>query len=114
MSEEDTTDDDRRLEERMRARLGVHEPKREELIASAKAEKEPRPVKVLVERVREWGELGHERANAVHWRYFLYSVNEGGARKQILNTTSEAFAKRETEKYQKQGIPVEVLKEHTI
>lgn len=43
MTEDDVTDEDRRLQERMRARLGVHEPKREELIASAEAEKKPRP-----------------------------------------------------------------------
>ncbi|MCA2374799.1 hypothetical protein ATU3B_24540 [Agrobacterium genomosp. 3 str. CIP 111-78] len=47
MSEDYFTDEDRRLEERMSTRIGVREPKREELFASGKAEKEPRPVKEI-------------------------------------------------------------------
>jgi hypothetical protein len=67
----------------------------------------------LLERVREFGDIGHDRG-AVHWRYFIYAVDAAGQRKQIVNTTSNEFAQREYQRYAGMGIPVEVLKDHTI
>jgi hypothetical protein len=110
---EDINDDDQALEERMRAALGVQEKSKEEVAADTKAKTDPRPVKILLERVREWGDIGYGES-AVHWRYFIYAVDAAGKRKQIINTTSNAFAQREYKRYADMGVPVEVLKEHTI
>ncbi len=113
MSDEDELAD---LEQRMRAKL--HAPK-QAFSATVKhttpqAPKEPLPKKILVERLRDWGNVADSRQkpNAVHWRWFLYALRENGSRKQILDTTSEMVAKRAVDRYRKLGFEMEVLKEH--
>ncbi|PLP59171.1 hypothetical protein CYK37_11890 [Mesorhizobium loti] len=113
MSDEDELAD---LEQRMRAKL--HAPKQAFSATvthtAPQALKEPLPRKIVVERLRDWGNVADSRQkpNAAHWRWFLYALQENGSRKQILDTTSEMLAKQEVNRYRKLGVEMEVLKEH--
>lgn len=103
--------------ERLKQRWGIQDIPKAESSALAKAKAGPLPSKVLVERVREWGnEWGNVsdtgKSSAIYWRWFLYAVQPDGSRKQILNTTHEQTAEREVLRFQKLGVPIEVLKEH--
>ena len=91
--------------EMLRAKWGIPDIPKQEAAQLAKVQNEPLPAKVLVRKERCWGDLG------VYFRFFFIAVNADGTRRQPFNTTHAGIAKSEAERYQKLGIPMEVMKE---
>ncbi|HEY0124080.1 MAG TPA: hypothetical protein VGC14_20430 [Rhizobium sp.] len=97
----DENDDDAA---RLRAKWGVTDMPKEDAVV-AKAKTDPLPVKVLARKERCWGDLG------TYFRWFFIPLDEVGHRGQPINTTNEKIAKETAQRYQKAGVPMEVLKE---
>lgn len=102
MSENEISDVDL---DRLRQKWGIPDVSKEDAAALAKAHSEPTPAKVLVRKERVWGLWG------MHFRYFFIPVAADGTRNRPFTTTDEPIAKQEAERFQKLGVPMEVMKE---
>ena len=63
------------------------------------------PAKVLVRKERVWGSAG------MHHRWFFIPVDAEGIRSPPFSTTHDGLAMQEVKRYEKLGIPMEVIKE---
>lgn len=90
---------------RLRAKWGLVDVPKQEAAKLVKVQKEPPPAKVLVRKERQWGDLG------TYFRFFFIGVGADGRRQPLFDTTHVGIAKSEAERYQKLGVPLEVLKE---
>lgn len=89
----------------LRAKWGIPDVPKQEAAVLAKVQKEPPPAKVLVRKERQWGDLG------TYFRFFFIAVEADGTRRESFNTTHVGIAKSEAQRYQKMGVPMEILKE---
>ncbi|NTI41593.1 hypothetical protein [Rhizobium rhizogenes] len=90
---------------RLRAKWGIVDLPKAEASALAKVQAEPRPIKVLVRKERVWAMSG------MHFRWFFIGINGDGSRRLPFTTTHTGIAYSEVQRYQKAGVPMEVLKE---
>jgi hypothetical protein len=89
----------------LRAKWGLPDVPKQEAAALAKVQKELPPAKVLVRKERQWGNLGP------YFRFFFIAIDADGSRRLPFNTTHAGIAKSEARRYQKMGVPLEVMKE---
>lgn len=101
MSEEVSPDEVAKL----RAKWGLDQLSKEDAKALAAVQEQKPPAKVLVRKERIWGYSG------MHFRWFLIGVDEDGSRRLPFTTTSDGVAYSEVQRYQKLGVPLEVMKE---
>lgn len=101
MSEEISEDDLAAL----RKKWGIPDVSKQEAVALAKVQSEPLPAKVLVRKERCWGDLG------TYFRFFFIAIDADGNRQHPFNTTHVGIAKSEAERYEKLGVPMELMKE---
>lgn len=91
--------------DRLRVKWNIPDLPKAEAAALAKVQAERPPVKVLVRKERCWGDLG------TYFRWFLIRINEDGSRRLPFNTTHQGLAYSEVQRYQRLGVPLEVMKE---
>ncbi|MDJ1632511.1 hypothetical protein [Rhizobium rhizogenes] len=90
---------------RLRVKWNIPDLPKAEAATLAQFQADPLPAKVLVRKERCWGDLG------TYFRWFFIPLDASGNRGHPINTTNEKIAKETAQRYQKAGVPMEVLKE---
>lgn len=90
---------------KLRAKWGLEQLSKEDAKALTAVQEQKPPAKVLVRKERIWAYSG------MHFRWFLIGVDADGSRRLPFTTTHSGIAYSEVQRFQKLGIPLEVMKE---